>query len=138
MIAGLLAVGGYLVSLHLKVGDLDAGAPELRADSRYNQDNAYLTQHYGASSDVFAVMVKTPPGGCSSYDTLQRVDNLDWQLRGLAGVDSTNSLALLNRRVLVGLSEGNPKWYELLNNQATLNMVTAGAPAGCTTKIAAC
>ncbi|WPP02061.1 MMPL family transporter [Pseudomonas sp. HR96] len=128
--AGLLAVGGYLVSQHLKVGDLDAGAPELRADSRYNQDNAYLTRHYGASSDVFAVMVKTPPGTCSNYATLQRVDNLDWQLRSLPGVDSTNSLALLNRRVLVGLSEGNPKWYELLNNQATLNMVTAGAPRG--------
>lgn len=129
-IAALMTAGGYVVSLDLKVGDLDAGAPELRADSRYNQDNAYLTRHYGASSDVFAVMVKTPAGGCSSYDTLKRVDNLDWQLRSLPGVDSTNSLALLNRRVLVGLSEGNPKWYELLNNQATLNMITAGAPRG--------
>lgn len=130
LVAAVLAVGGYLVSLNLKIGDLDAGAPELRADSRYNLDNAYLTQHYGASSDVFAVMVKTPAGACSSYDTLRRVDNLDWQLRGLPGVDSTNSLALLNRRVLVGLSEGSPKWYELVNNQATLNMVTAGAPRG--------
>ncbi|MBD8682516.1 efflux RND transporter permease subunit [Pseudomonas sp. CFBP 13719] len=129
-VAALMAAGGYIVSLDLKVGDLDAGAPELRADSRYNQDNAYLTRHYGASSDVFAVMVKTPAGGCSSYDTLKRVDNLDWQLRSLPGVDSTNSLALLNRRVLVGLSEGNPKWYELLDNQATLNMITAGAPRG--------
>lgn len=128
--ASVLAIGGYAVSLNLKVGDLDPGAPELRADSRYNQDNAYLTQHYGASSDVFAVMVRTPPGKCSAYETLQRVDNLDWQLRGLAGVDSTNSLAVLNRRVLVGLSEGNPKWYELVNNQATLNMVTSGAPRG--------
>jgi predicted RND superfamily exporter protein len=130
VVAALMAACGYVVSLDLKVGDLDAGAPELRADSRYNQDNAYLTRHYGASSDVFAVMVKTPAGGCSSYDTLKRVDNLDWQLRSLPGVDSTNSLALLNRRVLVGLSEGNPKWYELLNNQATLNMITAGAPRG--------
>ncbi|WP_416425101.1 MMPL family transporter [Pseudomonas sp. App30] len=130
VVAGLMAAGGYWVSLHLKIGDLDSGAPELRADSRYNQDNRYVTQHYGASSDVFAVMVKTPPGGCASYDTLRRVDNLDWQLRGLEGVDSTNSLALLNRRVLVGLSEGSPKWYELLNNQTTLNMVTAGAPRG--------
>lgn len=130
VIAGLLAIGGYLVSMHLKIGDLDPGAPELRADSRYNKDNAFMTGHYGASSDVFAIMVKTPVGACSHYDTLRRVDNLDWQLRGLEGVDSTNSLALLNRRMLVGLSEGSPKWYELLNNQATLNMVTAGAPRG--------
>ncbi|WP_426139458.1 efflux RND transporter permease subunit [Pseudomonas sp. DWP3-1-2] len=130
VVAGLLAIGGYLVSTHLKIGDLDPGAPELRADSRYNQDNAFMTGHYGASSDVFAIMVKTPVGACSHYDTLRRVDNLDWQLRGLEGVDSTNSLALLNRRMLVGLSEGSPKWYELLNNQATLNMITAGAPRG--------
>ncbi|MCP1645518.1 putative RND superfamily exporter protein [Pseudomonas citronellolis] len=130
VVAALLAAGGYAVSLNLKIGDLDAGAPELRPDSRYNRDNAFVTQHYGASSDVFAVMVQTPAGACSAYDTLKRVDDLDWQLRGLPGVDSTNSLALLNRRVLVGLSEGSPKWYELVNNQATLNMVTANAPRG--------
>ena len=125
-----LAVFGFVVSEHLQIGDLDAGAPELRADSRYNQDDAYLTGHYGASSDVFAVMVKTPASGCSSYEVLRKVDALDWELRNLPGVDSTNSLALLNRRVLVGLSEGNPKWYELQNNQAMLNMITAGAPRG--------
>ncbi|RZO10485.1 efflux RND transporter permease subunit [Pseudomonas mohnii] len=130
IVAALMACGGYAVSLKLKVGDLDAGAPELRPDSRYNRDNGFITQHYGASSDVFAVMVKTRAGECSAYNTLKRVDDLDWQLRGLEGVDSTNSLALLNRRVLVGLSEGSPKWYELVNNQATLNMVTAGAPRG--------
>ncbi|MEX5505005.1 MMPL family transporter [Pseudomonas putida] len=129
-VAALMAAGGYAVSLHLKVGDLDAGAPELRADSRYNRDNAFVTRHYGASSDVFAVMVRTAPGGCSAYGTLKRVDDLDWQLRGLPGVDTTNSLAQLNRRVLVGLSEGSPKWYELVDNQATLNMVTANAPRG--------
>lgn len=130
VVSMLMAAAGYVVSLQLKIGDLDPGAPELRADSRYNLDNAYMASHYGANSDVLAVMVKTPTGGCSSYDTLRRVDNLDWQLRALDGVDSTNSLALLNRRVLVGFSEGNSKWYELLNNQATLNMITAGAPRG--------
>jgi len=125
-----LAVMGFIVSLQLKIGDLDAGAPELRPDSRYNQDDAFLTRHYGASSDLFAVMVQTPASSCSRYDILAKVDNLDWQLRALPGVDSTNSLALLNRRMLVGLSEGNAKWYELQNNQAMLNMITASAPRG--------
>ena len=50
--------------------------------------------------------------------------------RQLDGVESTNSLALLNRRVLAGLNEGNPKWYEFLPNQDMLNTVTAGAPRG--------
>jgi predicted RND superfamily exporter protein len=39
-------------------------------------------------------------------------------------------MALLNRRVITGLNEGNLKWYELLQNQSSLNMVTAGAPRG--------
>ncbi len=34
------------MSLNLKVGDLDPDARELRASSRYNVDNAYITDHY--------------------------------------------------------------------------------------------
>jgi predicted RND superfamily exporter protein len=130
--AGLLvAVLGMLGSHHLKIGDLDPGAPELRADSRYNRDVAFMNSHFGASSDVFAVMVETPEnGGCAGYEPLRRVDALEWRLRQLEGVESTNSLALLNRRVLTGLNEGNPKWFELIKNQAMLNFITAGAPRG--------
>jgi predicted RND superfamily exporter protein len=125
-----LAALGFVVSLQLSIGDLNVGAPELRPDSRYNQDDAFMTRSYGASSDLFAVMVKTPPGACARYDILNKVDTLDWQLRALPGVDATNSLALMNRRMLVGMSEGSPKWYELQNNQAMLNMITASAPRG--------
>jgi hypothetical protein len=39
----LLAIVGLVVSHNLKIGD--PGAPEL-ADSRYNQDNAYITSNY--------------------------------------------------------------------------------------------
>jgi hypothetical protein len=130
VVAALLGVFGFIASTHLKIGDLDPGAPELRADSRYNRDVAFMNQSYGASSDVLAVLVKTPDNHCSHYDILNKVDALEWQLRQLDGVESTNTLGLLNRRVLVGLNEGNPKWYELLKNQDMLNTVTAGAPRG--------
>ena len=97
--AAVLAVVGFAVSTQLKIGDLDPGAPELRADSRYNRDVAFLTSHYGASSDVFAVMVKTPEGSCSQYEVLRRVDQLEWELMDLPGVESTQSMARLQRRV---------------------------------------
>ncbi|MFC3942675.1 RND transporter [Pseudomonas gingeri NCPPB 3146 = LMG 5327] len=128
LVSGLLAVGGYWVSLQLQVGDLDAGAPELRADSRYNRDNGFMVAHYGASSDVFAVIVRTPDGTCSDYAALMRLDALEWRLRQLPGVESTASLASLNRSLLVGMSEGNPKWYDLTRNQALLNSITGRAP----------
>jgi len=129
-VAAVLAVTGYQWSTHLQIGDLDPGAPELRADSRYNRDVAYVNAAYGASSDVLAVMVKTPEGQCANYAVLNRVDALEWQLRQIDGVEATNTLSLLNRRVLTGLNEGNPRWYEFLPNQAMLNTVTAGAPRG--------
>ncbi len=126
----LLAAVGIVLSQRLAIGDLDPGAPELRPDSRYNRDVAFINAHYGASSDVFAVMVRTPDGGCADYDTLMRVDALEWQLRQLPGVESTQSLAGLNRLVLSGLNEGQPKWFELVHNQGMLNSVTASAPRG--------
>jgi len=131
VVAGLLmGLGGFAASTQLKIGDLDPGAPELRADSRYNRDVAFMNAAYGAGSDVLAVMVKTPEGQCSAYDTLNKVDALEWELRQIDGVESTNTLALLNRRVLSGLNEGNPRWYEFLPNQDMLNTVTASAPRG--------
>jgi predicted RND superfamily exporter protein len=126
----LMGLGGFAASTQLKIGDLDPGAPELRADSRYNRDVAFMNAAYGAGSDVLAVMVKTPEGQCSAYDTLNKVDALEWELRQIDGVESTNTLALLNRRVLSGLNEGNPRWYEFLPNQDMLNTVTASAPRG--------
>lgn len=125
-----MGVGGFLVSTQLKIGDLDPGAPELRADSRYNRDVGFMNAAYGAGSDVLAVMVKTPEGQCSHFDALNKVDALEWELRQIDGVESTNSLSLLNRRVLSGLNEGNPRWYEFLPNQDMLNTVTASAPRG--------
>ena len=130
VVAFVMGVAGYAVSTQLKIGDLDPGAPELRADSRYNRDVAFMNTAYGASSDVLAVMVKTPDGQCSKYETLNKIDALEWELRQIEGVESTNTLSLLNRRVLTGLNEGNPKWYEFLPNQDMLNTITAGAPRG--------
>ncbi|HSW18310.1 MAG TPA: MMPL family transporter [Ramlibacter sp.] len=128
--AAVLLVAGAVVSTRLSIGDLDPGAPELRPDSRYNRDVAFLNAAYGASSDVLAVMVQARPGECSRLATVQKVDDLEWQLRQLEGVESTNTLALLNRRVLTGLNEGNPKWYEMLPSQDMVNSITANAPRG--------
>ena len=125
-----LGIGGFAVSTRLKIGDLDPGAPELRDYSRYNRDVAFVNAAYGASSDVLAVMVKTPDGQCAQYATLNKIDALEWQLRQIDGVESTNTLALLNRRVIAGLNEGSPKWYDFVPNQDMLNTVTAGAPRG--------
>jgi hypothetical protein len=125
-----LALFAWQVRQDLRIGDLDRGAPELRADSRYNLDNDFMVANYGASSDVMAVMVTTPMGRCNEYETLMKVDALEWILRQTEGVESTDSLALLNRKVNTGLTEGSPKWYDLFPNQSMINFVTQNSVRG--------
>ncbi|MFL8988474.1 MMPL family transporter [Pseudomonas sp. QLc11A] len=121
VVAGLLVVGGFMVSTHLKIGDLDPGAPELRADSRYNRDNAYITANYSLSSDQFAVMVKTASEGCLKYETLVEADRLGWLLQQQPGVQTTVSLVNAVRQITAGSYEGNPKMLTVARNQNVLN-----------------
>ena len=119
--ATLLAIAGFAVSLHLKIGDLDPGAPELRADSRYNRDNAYITANYALSSDQFAVIFKTEKEGCLKYPTLVEADRLATTLRQVPGVQTTVSLVDAVRQITAGSFEGNPKWMTINRNQDVLN-----------------
>ena len=112
-VALLMAVGGYIVGEGLKIGDLDPGAPELRPNSRYNKDNAFITANYGISSDVFAVMVKTPPDKCRSPEALVETDRLGWELMQVEGVQRVNSMADTVRSYTSGGFEGNPKWVTI-------------------------
>jgi len=121
LLAALLGIGGFVVSLQLKIGDLDSGAPELRADSRYNRDNAYITSHYALSSDLFAVMIKTPAEGCLNYQTLILADRLAWELQQHPGVQATVSLVNAVRQITAGTYEGNPKLNSIQRNQNVLN-----------------
>lgn len=121
LVAAVLAVAGFVVSLQLKIGDLDPGAPELRADSRYNLDNAYITANYSLSSDLFAVMLKTPKEGCLKYESLVEADRLGWLLQQQSGVQTTVSLVNAVRQVTAGSYEGNPKWLTIARNQDVLN-----------------
>lgn len=124
----LLGVGGAFVGSHLRVGDLYPGAPELRPHSRYNEDNDYLIDHYATSTDIFVVMAETTPSECVSYQSLATTDLLEQQLRELPGVETTQSLADLERQMSVAMNEGSFSWYELVPNQAGLNEVVTFAP----------
>jgi predicted RND superfamily exporter protein len=117
----LIAVIGFVASLNLKIGDLDSGVAELRPNSRYNLDNAYITSNYALSSDQFAVIVKTKPEGCLEYATLMETDRLGWILQQVPGVQTTVSLPDAVRKITAGSFEGSSKWLTLSPNQDVLN-----------------
>ncbi|UQG54477.1 MULTISPECIES: MMPL family transporter [unclassified Marinobacter] len=124
-----LGVGVYLKQ-DLKVGDLDQGAPELRADSRYNTDNAFIIDNYSTSADVLVVMVKTPVEQCTQYSVLRAMDTLQWELQNTPGVQSTVSLADVSKIVTKALNEGNWNWYAISRNQTIINASIRDAPSG--------
>lgn len=119
--ATVLLAAGFAVSTQLKIGDLDPGAPELRPDSRYNRDVAFVTAHYSLSSDTFAVIVKTAKEGCLKYETLVEADRLAWTLQQVPGVQTTMSLTNAVRQITAGSNEGSPKWLTIARNQDVLN-----------------
>lgn len=112
-VAGGLCILGVVVGEDIKIGDLDPGAPELRPNSVYNQDNAYITSHYKLSSDQLAVIVSAPNSGLISYATLVEMDRLEQILRDLPGVQTTVSASSLARRYTAASFEGSPKWITL-------------------------
>ena len=128
--AAVLAVVGVKVGARLQIGDLQPGAPELRQESRYNRDNAYVAAHYATSSDVLAVMVSTSAQQCANYDTLTGVADLQARLAAVPGVNSTNSFADLERTMSAAYNEGSLKWMEIIPNQPALNSVITQSPRG--------
>jgi len=129
VLAGLaMGAAGLAASFQLKIGDTDPGAPELRPDSRYNRDNAFMTANYAASSDVYIVMVRTPQYACGQYDTLMAVDALERELQQLPGVETTSSLAGLAKASNAGMNEGSLKWFEIPRSQEMLNAIITRAP----------
>ncbi len=126
ILAGAAFIFGIWYGQDLKIGDLDAGAPELRADSRYNMDNQFIVENYTASTDVFVVMVQTPDMECVTYDAYSAVDLFEWVMADVPGVQSTFSLIDASKYAIAGNNEGNPKWATVTRNQWVLNGSVSG------------
>ncbi|WP_430461999.1 efflux RND transporter permease subunit [Thalassolituus sp. LLYu03] len=129
VIAIVMAVFGYQMSQGLKIGDLDKGAPELRADSRYNLDNDFMVSNYSTSSDVLVVMVETAKEQCNSYKVMDAMDRFMWYMENVPGVQSTASLVTVSKLVTKAMNEGNLNWSALSRNQTILNTSIQRAPS---------
>jgi uncharacterized protein len=131
IVAGIVcAVAGLYFSQSMKIGDLDAGAPELRPDSRYNKDNAYIVDNYSTSTDLFVIMVKTNVEACTQYHNLVWVDQFEWHLKNIPGVQNVKSVADVSKFGIYGMNEGSLKWYGLNRNQMMTNASVGKAPQG--------
>jgi predicted RND superfamily exporter protein len=111
---------GWMQAQKMKIGDLHAGAPALHEYSRYNQDTFSITDNYAISVDYLSILVEASPEACTSYAVMNAIDELQWKMSNVKGVQSAVSLASVAKIINAGYNEGNAKWRVLPRNQQTL------------------
>ena len=91
------------------VGTLQAGAPELRADARFNQDSVSIASSYDVGLDWISIVFEAPPQSRNNVEVGAYQDRFVWSMRAVPGVLSVVSFSSLLRQYSEGYNEGNPK-----------------------------
>jgi len=127
VIAIILFVFGYFKSEQMQIGDSEAGVPELRADSRYNQDAMTISDEFSLGVDMINVIVETTPSACTeNYAVMNTIDNFAWTMENIRGVQQVITLADLSKIITAGWNEGNPKWREISRNNYVMRQSLSG------------
>ncbi len=124
----VLLLIGIVQSQDRPVGDQHSGAPELRADARYNRDSRIIAQGYDGGLNVLTVIFETPAEACIEYDYMRYLDRFGWAMENVAGVRAVVSVASVTKRTNAGWNEGNPKWQTLPRNPFALVQATSPIP----------
>lgn len=123
----ILAIGAVVFALGLyqsralRIGDLGEGVPELRAESRYNQDVEVITRAFSIGVDVLSVMAQTGmAGACTQFEIMDAIDRFEWRMRQTEGVHSVLALPGVAKVIASGWNEGSLKWRALSRDPVVL------------------
>jgi len=129
-IAAVLFVTGAWKGSQIKIGDLHAGVPELRANSQYNIDTDVITSNFAIGVDTITTIVEAhkdgepQPNACTEYETMNLIDDFEWHIRNVEGVQSVFGIGMVAKIINAGWNEGSLKWRELPRNTSTLSQAT--------------
>ncbi|MBL9190126.1 MAG: MMPL family transporter [Opitutaceae bacterium] len=127
IILGCLALGGWAFwkSHEVRIGDTQAGVPELHPDSRYNRDSRVITTKFSIGVDILSVIVETVPNGCVDHEVVSLMDQFEGHIRTVPGVQSVLSLPERAKLLNAGFSEGSLKWRVLPRDPQALAQVVS-------------
>jgi hypothetical protein len=130
IVAAALVLAGFGLwkGRAVQIGDLHRGVPELRSDSRYNQDSAVVTSKFSIGVDVLNVIAETKPEGCVDHEVMKTIDEFSWEMANVPGVHSTIDLPRIAKQLNAGWNEGSPKWRVLSRNQSVLTQSVTYVP----------
>ncbi len=107
----LLFIGGLWKSEGMQIGDSEVGVPELRPESRYNQDAVLISKKFSLGVDLLTIVAETTANACTeNYAVMESIDHLAWQIRNVEGVQKVITLPMVAKVVNAGWNEGNIKW----------------------------
>ncbi len=121
---GLLAFG-MSQARHLHIGDLGKGVPELRPDSRYNQDVGMITSHFAIGVDLLQVIAEAKPENdddspCVDREVMDKIEDFEFQMRQVEGVATVRSLAGFVKSMTQSFAETFIKWRMLPESRAQI------------------
>jgi len=106
------------------IGDTQAGVPELRPDSRYNQDSNVITTKFSIGVDILNVIVEAKEPLCTSHELMTAVDTFSWKMRNVDGVQDVMSLPIVAKIAIAGWNEGSLKWRTIPREPTQLTQST--------------
>ncbi len=124
------AASGWALWMYpkLQVGDALVGVPELRPESRYNEDSRRVVANYAIGVDILKIIAEGVPDGCVEYDLMEEVDRFSWRMENTEGVSSVMSLLTYARLVNSGLNEGRLNAELVPRNRDALVAATSLVP----------
>lgn len=126
--AGVALVWALSMYPQLTVGDRQVGVPELRPDSRYNEDSRAIAENFAIGVDLLKVLAVAGAQGCVDPVKMEAIDRFTWHMRNTKGVQSAMSLPLIARQVRAGWFEDSPQWRVLPRNQDALAPLVSPVP----------
>ncbi|HED13038.1 MAG TPA: RND family transporter [Gammaproteobacteria bacterium] len=120
LLALMLLGLGLWQAAGIKIGDLQRGVPELRADSRYNLDTMAITRRYSIGVDVLSIYAETVKDACIDYAVMDTIERFRWRMANVKGVHSALALSSVVKVINAGWNEGDPHWRVLSRNPQVL------------------
>jgi predicted RND superfamily exporter protein len=126
-VAIILFGAGLWKAQDMKIGDSEVGVPELRPDSRYNQDALFISEKFALGVDVLTIVAETIPDACTeNYNVMETMDRFAWNLRNVEGVQKVITLPMVAKVVNSGWNEGNIKWRILPRDNYVMRQALGG------------
>jgi len=126
ILAGLaLLAFGISQARHLHIGDLGKGVPELRPESRYNQDVGFITSQYAIGVDLLQVIAEAKPkddddSPCVDREVMDKMEDFEFQMRQVDGVATVRGLSGFVKTMTQSFAETYSKWRMLPESKAQI------------------